>query len=141
MARKKTSKKKPSQGRRMPSQVRSKATVEAILIAAAQILEREGPEGATTNAIAALAGVSIGSLYQYFDDREAIIEALASRHAEQLQTMLSRALGELMGKPLPEGIAGLMVAIIVVHRVNPGLDRALLQYGGLSEAGAVDDIE
>ena len=62
--------------RKRPRQERSKATVDAILTAAAKVLHAEGVEGATTNRIAELAGVSIGSLYQYFPSKDALVAAL-----------------------------------------------------------------
>jgi AcrR family transcriptional regulator len=65
-----------SQARRSPTQGRAKATVTAIRQAAAQVLTREGYERATTNRIAVVAGVSIGTLYQYYDGREAIFDAV-----------------------------------------------------------------
>lgn len=67
--------------RKIPQQARSHALVEAILDAAAQILQKHGRRAATTNAIAGRAGVSIGSLYQYFPNGEAIVVALAEREA------------------------------------------------------------
>jgi AcrR family transcriptional regulator len=70
----------PSQNqRRSPRQARSRATWEAIVEAAAQILERRGPDGFNTNAVAERAGVSIGTLYQYFPDKHAILLAAARR--------------------------------------------------------------
>jgi AcrR family transcriptional regulator len=65
--------------RRRPSQVRSRATWDAILEAAAQVLERDGPAGFNTAAVAERAGVSIGTLYQYFPDKQAILIAAAER--------------------------------------------------------------
>jgi AcrR family transcriptional regulator len=65
--------------RRRPRQARSRATWEAILEAASQILERRGPAALNTNAVAERAGVSIGTLYQYFADKRAILVAAAER--------------------------------------------------------------
>lgn len=65
--------------RRSPKQARSRATWEAIVEAAAQILEHRGPDGLTTNGVAERAGVSIGTLYQYFPDKQAILLAAARR--------------------------------------------------------------
>jgi AcrR family transcriptional regulator len=65
-----------SQPRRKPVQDRSLATVEAILEAAAQVFERYGYAAGTTNRIAGRAGVAIGSLYQYFRNKDAILVAL-----------------------------------------------------------------
>jgi len=61
--------------RRNPKQARAQATVGAVLEAAFQILEEDGEARLTTNLIAERAGVSIGTLYQYFEDREAILAA------------------------------------------------------------------
>lgn len=65
--------------RRSPKQARSRATVEAIVEAAAQILERGGPAALNTNDVAERAGVSVGTLYQYFPDKQAILIAAARR--------------------------------------------------------------
>ena len=65
--------------RRRPKQSRSRATWEAILEAAAQILERDGPARFNTASVADRAGVSIGTLYQYFPDKQAILVAAAQR--------------------------------------------------------------
>jgi AcrR family transcriptional regulator len=65
--------------RKKPAQSRAAVTVHAILEAAANILERQGFEGYTTNEIAARAGVSIGSLYQYFPNKDAVTIALIER--------------------------------------------------------------
>lgn len=76
--------KPPADQRRSPRQSRSRATWEAIVEAAVQILERRGPEGLNTNRIAERAGVSVGSVYQYFPDKHAILAAAARREMEQL---------------------------------------------------------
>jgi AcrR family transcriptional regulator len=65
--------------RRTPRQARSRATFEAIVEAAAQILERRGADALTTNHVAERAGVSIGTLYQYFSDKRALLLAAARR--------------------------------------------------------------
>jgi AcrR family transcriptional regulator len=68
--------------RKEPAQSRAAVTVQAILEGAANILERQGFEGYTTNEIAARAGVSIGSLYQYFPNKDAVTIALIERETE-----------------------------------------------------------
>lgn len=65
--------------RKIPRQARALATVEIILEAAAQLLERTGEAGFNTNAVAERAGLSIGTLYRYFPDKRAILTALARR--------------------------------------------------------------
>ncbi len=68
--------------RKVPAQARSRATVKAIVQAAAQVLEREGIQALTTKRIAEVAGVSIGSLYQYFPGKQAVVVALIERQLE-----------------------------------------------------------
>lgn len=76
--------------RRNPKQERAQATVEAILEATFHILEEEGEARLTTNRIAERAGVSIGTLYQYFRDREAILAAMGERQAEAVRERITR---------------------------------------------------
>ena len=74
--------------RKSPRQKRAAATFEAIVEAAAHILRAEGAAALTTNAVAVRAGVSIGSLYQYFPNKQAIVRALIERafkHAEAIR--------------------------------------------------------
>jgi len=79
--------------RKIAVQLRAARTLEAIIEAAARILESHGLEGYTTNAIAARAGVSIGSLYQYFPNKDAITLALISREATGLRDEVRQAAG------------------------------------------------
>lgn len=77
--------------RKSPRQKRAAATFEAIVEAAAHILREDGAEALTTNAVAARAGASIGSLYQYFPNKQAIVRALIERefkHAEAIRPRL-----------------------------------------------------
>lgn len=76
--------------RRSPKQARSRATWEAIVEAASQILERHGPEALNTQAVAERAGVSIGTLYQYFPDKQAILVAAARRELGEEAAPLAR---------------------------------------------------
>ena len=82
--------KSPGNQRRRPRQARSRATWEAIVEAAAQILERRGPAGFNTNEVAARAGVSIGTLYQYFADKHALLAAAARRELGAAAPLASR---------------------------------------------------
>ena len=85
--------------RRIPAQPRSRATVEVLLEAAAQLLESAGMRGFNTNAVAERAGVSIGTLYRYFPDKQAILIALARREMEAVNaataTLLARQKGDV----------------------------------------------
>jgi AcrR family transcriptional regulator len=111
--------------RKRPSQARAKATVEAILTAAAQVLIAQGYEGATTARIAERAGVSIGSLYQYFPNKEALVAALIEHHAEEIVAVLEQALGDPEPASLEAGIRAFMRAGISAHRLDPKLHKIL----------------
>jgi len=78
--------------RRRPRQARAQATVDSILEAAAQVLQRAGHDGFNTNAVAERAGVSIGTLYQYFPDKDAILVAVARREMAKPEMPLSKVL-------------------------------------------------
>ena len=80
--------------RRLPQQARGQRRIEAILDAAEEVLVESGFEGATTNAIAAKADTSIGSIYQFFPNKEAILEALGMRYTKRMEGMFSELLGE-----------------------------------------------
>lgn len=82
--------------RKIPRQARSKNTVRRILQAAIEVLEERGYEGASTNQIAAAAGISPGSLYQYFLNKEAILDAVISAYAQQLLDRITLRLSELL---------------------------------------------
>ncbi len=78
--------------RKVPRQARARATVDAILDAAARLLVEQGYADTTTNSVAEIAGVSIGSLYQYFPNKDALIVALHRRHAQQMHAVMTAAL-------------------------------------------------
>ncbi|MFT3928598.1 MAG: TetR/AcrR family transcriptional regulator [Myxococcales bacterium] len=80
--------------RRAPRQQRSRQTVEAVLDAVERVLKREGADAITTNRIAEAAGVSIGSVYQYFPDKRSIFTALHQRHVEQVSQAIERTVAE-----------------------------------------------
>lgn len=118
-----TNRKKPV---RTARQSRSKATVEAILEAGARILSRSGWAGLSTNAVAAQAGVSVGSLYEYFADKQAIVDALLDRHLDDAEQALKSAAAEAVQLAGPPDIARALVAgYAAVHAGDPGLHRAL----------------
>ena len=81
--------------RKSPTQARAAQTVDAIVEAAIQILQSDGEERLTTNRIAERAGVSIGSLYQYFADKEAIVEAVAERERDRVVATILKSLSEV----------------------------------------------
>lgn len=111
--------------RKLPKQARSAAMVEAILEGAARILEEGGIAQLNTNRIAARAGVSVGSLYQYFPSKDAIItELIRIEHADLLKDL--RAMAEELGDA-PIDVAVRQFVRVGVRRQlqRPALSRAL----------------
>ena len=117
----------PETTRRIPRQARAEETVAAVLEASAQILEAAGLAGFTTNAVAERAGVSIGTLYQYFADKNAILMALARQELEAALGQVGRALkGE--ADPSTEGrVRATVRAIIHAFRGRARARKAVVQ--------------
>jgi len=115
----------PTNPRKSASQQRSRATVEALLDATARVLRREGYDRASTNRIAATAGVSVGSLYQYFPNKEALVAALVERHNREMLQLLRDALREVASLDLATAVAKLVRAAVDAHLVDPALHRVL----------------
>ena len=116
--------------RKQPSQERSRVTVDAFLEAADRVLRREGYEAASTNRLARVAGFSVGSLYQYFDDKQAVIGTLIDRElrreASDLVRVLDREGGGEIGALLRAAIG-----FLVERRVGLAhLHRTLADHGG-----------
>jgi AcrR family transcriptional regulator len=103
--------------RREPRQERARRTVEAMLDAATILVKRDGASAVTTNRIAEVAGVSIGSVYQYFPDKRAIFRALHDRHAEAVGRVVDRA---IVDRASPEDmLRALVEALIEAHAADP----------------------
>ncbi|GIW40858.1 MAG: TetR family transcriptional regulator [Candidatus Binatia bacterium] len=113
--------------RKRPRQERSRRTVEAILQAAARVFSARGYAGTSTNLIAEEAGVSVGSLYQYFPSKDAILLALAERHMEETFGAVLRRVREKRHAPVPELLRALVDALLDAHRVDPALHRVLFE--------------
>lgn len=108
--------------RKMPRQGRSADTVRAIVEAAARILEQDGLGAFTTNAVAERAGVSIGSLYQYFPGKEALIGALIVRETSLLIAECEAVVADANGRAALKGLIGSAVN----HQLRrPALARLL----------------
>jgi len=116
--------------RKAPRQSRSQATVTAILDATAHILIERGFAAASTNAVAERAGVSVGSLYQYFPNKDALVSALRARHGDQMMAVIMRALTKAMDATLIDGLTGLVEATVEAHRVDADLHQVLEQQLG-----------
>jgi len=113
--------------RRVPHQERARVTVDALVSATAQVLLKEGYDACTTNRVARVAGVSIGSLYQYFPDKEALVMAVVEQHLTRLREGLEARLLELGGADLPTAIEEMIGAMLDVQRIQPKLHRVLLE--------------
>ena len=85
----------PPDGRRQPTQARAQQTIQTLFKAAAHILDKEGEAGLTTNKVAAAAGFSIGTLYQYFPSKEMLVRAMAARGQDLVLKELECYLREL----------------------------------------------
>ncbi len=111
--------------RKEPRQARSRATIDAILDAAARILGERGWAGLTTNAAAEVAGLSIGSLYQYFPNKLALVEAVRRRHLNEVLAVLYAAADDNATRA--RRIAALVDGMIAVHSRYPAAHRVLLE--------------
>ena len=111
--------------RKTARQSRSRATQEAILEAAARILESGGVAQLTTNAIAARAGVSIGSLYQYFPNKEAILATLIRDKRRDLLDRMRDTLAQSDSQPAEQAITGMIDAGLMHQYSRPALALAL----------------
>lgn len=110
---------------RSPVQSRSKQTVEAILEAAYVLVKERGLGDTTTNAVAQKAGVSIGSLYQYFDNLDGIVAELSRRHVEASLTKVFAEAHALASEPLEPGARKLIRMLVQSHREDPVFHRML----------------
>lgn len=124
--------------RKVPAQARAKRTVDHILEAALQLLERDGEQGFNTNAVAERAGVSIGTLYRYYPDKHAILAALARREMAVVHdAMLASLCGETEGlapdraaiRTFLHAFGGRAKARRVVTRATQGVMRAAVMEG------------
>jgi AcrR family transcriptional regulator len=113
--------------RKQASQERSRATVDALVEATARILVKEGFDKASTNRIAQKAGVSVGSLYQYYPSKEALVAAVIDRHSQELMQIARDVLADMASLPLEQAVRRLVAAAIDAHRVDPKLHRVLAE--------------
>jgi AcrR family transcriptional regulator len=125
--------------RKNASQQRSRATVDALVEATARILVKEGFDKASTNRIAEVAGVSVGSLYQYFPGKEALVVAVIERHNQEIMQTVRGELAEVMSQPLQQGVRKLVAVAVKAHRVDPKLHRVLAEQ--IPRVGTLEKVE
>lgn len=111
--------------RKQPRQARSVAMVDAILDATARVLVRESYARASTNAIAEAAGISVGSLYQYFPNKDSLITALHARHVRHVHEEFARILDKPEPSTLAQAVKDIIHAVVEAHRVEPSLHRII----------------
>src|SRR5215470_12874759 len=111
--------------RKQASQERSRSTVDALVGATARILLKEGYDQASTNRIAEVAGVSIGSLYQYFPSKEALVAAVIDRHTQEISAVTRKALVKMAAQPVDVAAREFVSVAIDAHRLNPRLHGVL----------------
>jgi len=113
--------------RRRPRQERARATVEAILQATVELIDTVGWTHTSTNRIAERAGVSIGSLYQYFPNKESILAEVVARHHEQVHSVVWSSIEELRDatRRLEEVLEALFRQLVAIHAADPALTRAV----------------
>jgi AcrR family transcriptional regulator len=134
MARKPTTK-----PRKHASQQRSRATVDALIEATARVLVREGFDRASTNRIAEVAGVSVGSLYQYYPGKEALVVAVIDRHNQEIMQVVRGALAEVASQPIEKAVRRLVAVAIEAHRIDPKLHRVLAEQ--IPRTGRLENVE
>ncbi len=117
------------QSRKQPQQARSRVTVTAILEATTRILDREGPGAATTTRIAEVAGISIGTLYQYFSHRDAILDALQDREFEKAMELMERVLTNGVHASAYDVAREVVGGLLAMYAEAPGLHRVLALEG------------
>jgi AcrR family transcriptional regulator len=111
--------------RKLPIQARSAVTVEALHAAAIQVLVRDGLQRCTTTRIAARAGTSVGSLYQYYPNRDALLRAVLERHIGAIAAAVEAACRQHRGKCVAEMAAAVVRAYLAAKLHDPAESRAL----------------
>jgi AcrR family transcriptional regulator len=101
--------------RREPKQQRSRQTVDCVLEAVRLVVKRHGTQAITTNRIAEAAGISVGSLYQYFPDKRAIFTALHDRHVDDVRQVIEQTTAAYASAPLQEFTRELVRGLVNVH--------------------------
>ena len=110
--------------RKQPVQDRSRATVDAVITATIQVLVKDGYEKLTTTKVARAAGVSVGSLYQYFPTKDAVVLAVLEIHLDEIFRAMERGLAAA-GPSLEEQVDGILAGLLEAKGRNPALSVAL----------------
>lgn len=125
--------------RRVPRQARAREKLARVLEAADRLLAEEGVEALTTTRVAAAAGVSVGTLYQYLPDRDAITEALADGYLARLEDLMTAFTDQAARETWEDPVGLLVDAFAALYRAEPGF-RALWLGRGLTQATREADV-
>lgn len=123
--------------RRRPVQQRSAQRVERMLDASAELLQELGYEALTTTLIAKRAGVAVGSLYQFFPDKRAVVQALTQRNLERFIAAVNERLSTLDPKNWWDVVDSLLDIYLRMHREVPGFSR--VHFGDVVDVRLLDD--
>ena len=115
----------PASPRKQPVQDRSRATVDAILTATFRVLDEHGAEGLTTTRVAATAGVSVGTLYQYFPNKQALVTGLLAAPLDVAVQELERIAAEVGGEPPDVQVERLVRGFVAVKARRAAISRAM----------------
>ena len=122
--------------RNVPTQARSRERLRKVLDAAEELLSSDGAKAFTTARVAAVAGIPVGSVYHYFPDKEAIVEALALRYWSDFEDLVAGVAEADEQGPLPDPGGAVLEALAAGFRARPGF--LALWYGGLRTEGVRD---
>ncbi|MFN3363952.1 MAG: TetR/AcrR family transcriptional regulator [Allorhizobium sp.] len=125
--------------RKRPRQARAAATVDAIYEATIQVLLSDGPHRLTTTRVAERAGVSVGTMYQYFPQKQALIHALNERYLERLAEKIEATCREQHGAPAGTMVEALIETYWRAKTERPEVTRALYRsVADLDNAALID---
>lgn len=123
--------------RKKPVQARSAFTVDAIFEGCIQVLLKEGPERLTTTKVAECAGVSVGTLYQYFGDKYSLLAGVLEQHVQAIARQVDAACDASMGAPLETAVRNLVCAFFAAKMERPDVSRALYSVSAELEGNAL----
>ena len=128
--------------RKEPKQERSRATVEALLEATARVLVREGYERTTTIRVAEVAGYGVGSLYDYFPNKGALVAALIERHAEEMLSLVESSFSAHADSPPHVAVRAWVEGGVRANLADPKLHKVLVeQVPRVGDLARIGDIE
>ncbi len=129
---------------RKPKQKRSIETVQLILEAGFRAVAIHGRDRATTRHIAEIAGIGVGSLYEYFSNKEDIYEAMVERFVHEVVAMLQPRIPELVRMPLREAVIDLLYAFKQLMEANDGIylqsARYAVQFDSQKHLGPLEKL-